>query len=111
MRLRSLKAALADVPNFRQAQGRRHDLLPVLLLCCVAVMCGARSRAIISRGGDYLLLVKENQLALRQDIALVFAHPAELADTIGHAQTNDRHGDGDADALPYARRVRHSICS
>src|SRR5947209_7474039 len=235
MRLPSLKDALADVPDFRQAQGRRYDLLPVLLLCCVAVMCGARSqsaiaewgqnygarwlarlgirrrrgpsqptlhrifkgldcarleqcvtrwaeralaacaapagtleglavdgktlrgsagqgaaeshlvsalshrlgvvmaqlgvtdkshelghletildalvlegrvvtadalhthqgvaRAVIERGGDYLLPVKDNQPVLRQDIALVFAHAQELADTIGQARTTDQHGD------------------
>ena len=234
MRLPSLKEALADVPDFRQAQGRRYELLPVLLLCCVAVMCGARSqaaiaewgenygarwlarlgirrqrgpsqptlhrifrgldcarlercmtawaeqvlaalaapaatldalaidgktlrgsseqggaachlvgalahrlglvvaqlgvadkshelghldplldalvlsgrvvtadalhthrevaRAVISRGGDYLLPVKENQPILRSDIALVFAHDKELADTITTAQTTDYHG-------------------
>jgi predicted transposase YbfD/YdcC len=230
MRLPSLRDALADVPDFRQAQGRRYDLLPVLLLCCVAVMCGARSQAaiadwgqnygarwlsrlglrrgpsqptlhrifkgldcarleqsvagwveqvlhacaapaldglaldgktlrgsarqgaaeshlvsalshrlgvvvaqlavadksheighlepllaalvldgrvvtadalhtqrevaqaIISRGGDYLLPVKENQPALREDIALVFAHRQTLADTITSAQTTDSHG-------------------
>lgn len=231
MRLPSLRDALADVLDFRQAQGRRYDLLPVLLLCCVAVMCGARSQAaiaewgrnygarwlsrlglrrgpsqptlhrifrgldcarleqcvtrwaeqvlrarpapaldalaidgkslrgssqqgaaachlvsalshrlgivvaqlgvaaqshelghpeplldalvldgrvvtadalhthqavaqaIIGRGGDYLLPVKENQPILRQDIALVFAHAAELADTIRTAQKTDCHGD------------------
>jgi len=233
MRLPSLRDALADVPDFRQAQGRRYDLLPVLLLCCVAVMCGARSqaaiadwgrnygarwlarlglrrgrapsqptlhrifkgldcarleqcvtrwaeqvsracavpaldglaldgktlrgsarqgaveshlvsalshrlgmvvaqlgvpdkshelghldpllaalalggrvvtadalhthaevaRAVIARGGDYLLPVKANQPVLRRDIALVFAHGKELADTITSAQTTDCHGD------------------
>ena len=234
MRLPSLKDALADVPEFRQAQGRRYDLLPVLLLCCVAVMCGARSQAaiadwgrnygarwlsrlglrrgrgpsqptlhrifkgldcarlercvtrwaeqvlgacaapggaleglavdgknlrgsarqgaaeshlmsalshrlgvvvaqlgvqdkshelghleplldalvlegrvltadalhthaevaqaVLDRGGDYLLPVKDNQPVLRSDIALVFAHSKELADTITQAQTTDCHG-------------------
>lgn len=51
MRLPSLRDALAEVPEFRQARGRRYDLLPVLLLCCVAVMCGARSQAAIADWG------------------------------------------------------------
>jgi predicted transposase YbfD/YdcC len=47
----SLRDALADVPEFRQAQGRRYELLPVLLLCCVAVMCGYKSQAAIAEWG------------------------------------------------------------
>jgi hypothetical protein len=40
----SPRGALADVPDFQQARGHGYELLPVLLLRCVAVMCGARSR-------------------------------------------------------------------
>jgi len=47
------------------------------------------AQAVLDRGGDYLPPVKENRPALRQDIALVFAHAAELADTIAQAQTTD----------------------
>jgi predicted transposase YbfD/YdcC len=47
----ALAQALADVPDFRQAQGRRYELLPILLLACVAVMCGCRSEAAIADWG------------------------------------------------------------
>lgn len=48
---------------------------------------------IVARGGDYLLPVKDNQPAWRQDIALVFAHAQSLADTISQARTIEQHGD------------------
>jgi predicted transposase YbfD/YdcC len=51
------------------------------------------ARAIISSCGDYLLPVKDNQPVLREEIALVFAHASELAETIKAAETTDCHGD------------------
>lgn len=47
----SLAQALSLLPDFRQAKGKRYDLLPILLLCCIAMMCGCASQAAISDWG------------------------------------------------------------
>jgi hypothetical protein len=47
----SLAQALAEVPDFRQAQGRHYELLPILLLACVAVLCGCCSESAIADWG------------------------------------------------------------
>lgn len=51
-RVPSLRDALAEITDFRQAQGRPYELVPVWLLCCVAVMCGYTSQAAIAAWGS-----------------------------------------------------------
>lgn len=49
-----LAEVLADIPDCRAARGKRHGLLPILLLVCMATRCGARSpTAIAAWGKDY----------------------------------------------------------
>lgn len=47
----SLAQALSLLPDFRQPKGKRYDLLPILLLCCIAMMCGCTSQTAISDWG------------------------------------------------------------
>lgn len=47
----SLKEALAEIEDFRQASGRRYELVSVLLLCCVGLMCGYKSTYALAEWG------------------------------------------------------------
>jgi predicted transposase YbfD/YdcC len=53
----------------------------------------AVAQAIVDRGGDYVMVAKDNQPHLRQDIAGLLATPAHLAAPLRRTQTVDKgHG-------------------
>lgn len=46
---RPLVEVLAEIPDFRQARGKRHPLVAILSLVCVAVLCGYRSYSAVAQ--------------------------------------------------------------
>lgn len=50
----NLVIVFADIPDFRKSRGKRHPLCAILVMACVAILCGYRSYAAIAEwGGNY----------------------------------------------------------
>ncbi len=48
-----LVEVLAEIPDFRQDQGKRHPLPAILSLACAAILCGYRSYGAMAEWGHH----------------------------------------------------------
>ncbi len=50
---RPLREVLAELEDARQARGKRHPLVAILALVCVATLCGYRSYGAMAAWGHH----------------------------------------------------------
>ena len=50
---RPLIEVLAEVPDFRKSQGKRHSLAAILTLACAAILCGYKSYGAMAEWGRH----------------------------------------------------------
>jgi hypothetical protein len=62
---RPLIEVLAEVPDFRKSQGRRHPLPSILALICAAMLCGYKSYGAIAEWGRLYGQDLVNQLGFK----------------------------------------------
>ena len=122
--IRPLMEILSEIPDFRKAKGKRHPLSAILSMACVAIMCGAMPevlqnlvlegkiittdamhvqrgtcQTVVDGGGDYVMIVKDNQPSLLDDVKTTFHGPfshmlRKTSDTsvdYGHGRIEERH--------------------
>lgn len=85
---RAHEVELSVAPDLLARVPVRGRLVTGDALYCQRRLC----RQIVEAGGDYLVIVKENQPRLYQDIALLFEQPPP-GEQVATAEQRDRHGD------------------
>lgn len=83
---RPLIEVLAEVPDFRRDQGKRHSLAAILCLACAAVLCGYRSYGAMAEWGQHY----------GTDLALSLGFKDGKTPCVGTLHTIFRHLDKEA---------------
>src|SRR5690242_19905793 len=83
---RPLVEVLAEVPDFRQNQGKRHPLAAILCLACAAILCGYRSYGAMAEWGEHY----------GTELALALGFKNGKTPSVGTLHTIFRHLDKEA---------------
>jgi hypothetical protein len=81
-----LVEVLAEIPDFRQDQGKRHPLPAILSLACAAILCGYRSYGAMAEWGQHY----------GTELALALGFKNGKTPSVGTLHTIFRHLDKEA---------------